>query len=218
MEAEPSLRLKRDPEGTRLRLLAAATSEFAAHGYEGARVERVVLAAGVTTRMLYHYFGDKERLYAAVLEAAYAELRAGERRLDLDAGAPDEALERLVRYTFDFFQNNHVFVRLTQGENLLSGRHARASHTIREMSQPLIDGIDRLIERGAAAGAFAARPDPLQLYISIVALSAHHINNRHTLGAVFGRDLAEPEWINARREHAVAMIMRLVGARSAPDL
>ncbi len=214
MEAETNNRTRRDPEGTRQRLLEAATAEFAAHGFEGARVERVVVAAGVTTRMLYHYFGDKDGLYMAVLEAAYAELRAGERRLDLDAGAPEEALDRLVRYTFDFFQNNQVFVRLTQGENLLSGRRARRSQSIREMSQPLIDGIERLMERGAASGAFRERADPLQLYISIVALSAHHINNRHTLGAVFGRDLADPEWIAARREHAVKMIMRHVGARS----
>lgn len=177
-------------------------------------MERVVVAAGVTTRMLYHYFGDKDGLYVAVLEAAYAELRTGERRLDLDIGAPEEALDRLVRYTFDFFQSNQVFVRLTQGENLLSGRRARRSKSIREMSQPLIDGIGRLIERGVASGAFTSRPDPLQLYISIVALSAHHINNRHTLGVVFGRDLAEEGWIAARREHAVEMIMRHVGARS----
>lgn len=143
------------------------------------------MAAGATTRMLYHYFGDKDGLHVALLEAAYARITGG-RRLDLDAGAPEEVLDRLARYTFDFFKNNQLFVRLTQWENLLSGRRARRSHSIREMSQPLIDGIERLLQRGAAAGAFMMRADPLQLYIGIVALSAHHINNRHTLGAVFG--------------------------------
>lgn len=96
----------RDPERTRERLLRAAARECATHGYDGARVERVVRAARVTTRMLYHYFGNEDLLSVAVLDAVYAEIRAGERELDLDTGTPKEALARLVGFTFDFFQRN----------------------------------------------------------------------------------------------------------------
>ncbi len=214
---------RRDPERTRARLLEVATREFAEHGYEGARVERIVRAARVTPRMLYHYFGSKERLYLAVLDAVYAEIRSGERALDLDAGDPAAAMRRLAGYTFDFFQRNDTFVRITRGENMIGGRLLRRATAVRDMSQPLIDQIDRLLARGVAEGAFRPGVDALQLYVSIVALSVHHLNNGATLSAVFGRDLSDPNWVAERRAHAVAMALRHVGVEGtetgedAPD-
>jgi AcrR family transcriptional regulator len=208
---------KRDPERTRARLLDVATREFADHGFEGARVDRIVRAARVTPRMLYHYFGSKERLYLDVLDAVYAEIRAGERDLDLDAGDPVDAMRRLVGFTFDFFQKNRVFVRITRGENMLGGRYLRRSQMIRDMSQPLIDQIDRLLARGVAEGAFRAGVDALQLYVSIVALSVHHLNNAATLSAVFGRELSDRAWIAERRAHAVVMALRHVGVDAVED-
>jgi len=205
-------RRARDPERTRARLLEAAKREFADHGYEGARVERVVRAARVTTRMLYHYFGNKELLYLAVLDAVYAEIRAGERALDLESGAPDEALARLVGFTFDFFQRNDAFVRLTRGENMLEGRFLKRSRMIQDMSQPLLDAIARLLARGVSAGTFRENLDPLQLYVTIVALGAHHLNNVHTLSAVFGRDLQALDWLTQRRTHAIEMTLRYATA------
>jgi len=55
---------------TRDKLLAAAVKVFVEHGFAGARVDAVAAAAGVNKRMLYHHFGDKQGLYAAVLDHA----------------------------------------------------------------------------------------------------------------------------------------------------
>jgi AcrR family transcriptional regulator len=216
-ETAPARPRRRDPERTRARLLEVAILEFSEHGYEGARVDRIVRAAEVTPRMLYHYFGNKERLYLAVLDAVYAEIRAGERELRLDEGDPTEAMRRLVGYTFDFFRRNGTFVRITQGENLLSGRYVRRSGLVRDMSQPLIVAIERLLARGVAAGVFRPGVDALQLYVSMVALGVHHINNAATLGAVFGRDLTDPAWTAERRAHAVAMVLRHLGVDACED-
>jgi AcrR family transcriptional regulator len=59
----------RDPARTRRAILAAARDEFARHGPAGARVDRVAAEAGVNKRMLYHYFGNKDGLWDAVLAA-----------------------------------------------------------------------------------------------------------------------------------------------------
>jgi len=63
----------RDPERTRARILDAAKTEFAAHGYAGARVDRIAAAANVNKRMLYHYFGNKRALYREVYARQVAE-------------------------------------------------------------------------------------------------------------------------------------------------
>lgn len=51
------------------RILAAAEAEFAAHGFPGARVERIAAAAAVNKQLLFHYFDSKAGLYKAVANA-----------------------------------------------------------------------------------------------------------------------------------------------------
>jgi AcrR family transcriptional regulator len=59
--------LRRDPERTRGKILAAALEEFAAHGFAGARVDEIARRAKINKRMLYHYYADKDGLFRAVL-------------------------------------------------------------------------------------------------------------------------------------------------------
>jgi AcrR family transcriptional regulator len=59
----------RDSEATKARLMAAATTEFAAHGVAGARVDRIATAAGSNKQLIYAYFGSKDQLFDAVLAA-----------------------------------------------------------------------------------------------------------------------------------------------------
>lgn len=66
MASGSTARSPRDPAGTRARILDAAKTEFAAHGYAGARIDRIATAADVNKRMLYHYFGAKRDLYREV--------------------------------------------------------------------------------------------------------------------------------------------------------
>ena len=63
---------RRDPVRTRERILRAARREFVAKGIAGARVDAIARAAAVNKRMLYHYFGDKDALYRAVLREGIA--------------------------------------------------------------------------------------------------------------------------------------------------
>jgi AcrR family transcriptional regulator len=56
----------RDGEGSRQRLLDAATAEFAAYGIAGARVDRIAAAAAVNKAQMYGWFGSKDGLFDAV--------------------------------------------------------------------------------------------------------------------------------------------------------
>jgi AcrR family transcriptional regulator len=48
-------------------LLEAAAEQFAKYGPKGTRVQDIVQAAGINERMIYHHFGSKAGLYAAVM-------------------------------------------------------------------------------------------------------------------------------------------------------
>lgn len=61
-------------EQTKSRILDAALAEFAAHGIAGARVDRIAAAAACNKNLLYVYFGNKEKLFGAVLETHLSRL------------------------------------------------------------------------------------------------------------------------------------------------
>ena len=71
--------------------------------YDGARIDRIAAASGMSKPMIYSYFGDKDDLYAAALREAYVQIREGERTLNLSNLAPSDAIRALVEFTLDHF-------------------------------------------------------------------------------------------------------------------
>ncbi|MGA9872385.1 MAG: TetR family transcriptional regulator [Rhodococcus sp. (in: high G+C Gram-positive bacteria)] len=63
--------MKADTGATRARIVAAARTEFAAHGLAGARVDRISASASASKERLYAYFGDKESLFRAAVEDGF---------------------------------------------------------------------------------------------------------------------------------------------------
>lgn len=197
----------RHPERTRERILDAATAEFSARGLGGARVDSIADAAGVNKRMLYHYFGNKEDLFLAVLERAYEKIRREESALALDALPPVDAMRRLVRFTFDYFVGNQYFVALLNSENLHKARHIRRSPRAASINRPIVGALARILARGRKAGVFRGGVDPLQLYISIAGVAYFYFSNIHTLSTIFARDLGAPAALAARRRHVSDVIL-----------
>jgi AcrR family transcriptional regulator len=107
-------KVKRDPEGTRRRILEAATQQFSTHGLSGARVDAIATAADTNERMLYYYFQSKEGLYIAVLEAMYGEFANHEVSMDL-SGLPPVAFRR--KGAGCFRRNGASDRRLIRGSN-----------------------------------------------------------------------------------------------------
>ena len=70
-----------------------------------------------------------------------------------------------------------------------------------------------LAPRSRTWESFARGVDPLQLYVSIAALSYFYLGNNHTLSAVFGRDLATPAHA-ARLAHMTDVILGYLRRRT----
>jgi AcrR family transcriptional regulator len=197
----------RDPERTRQRILDAATEEFARYGLGGARVDRIAERAGANKRMLYYYFGDKDRLFLAALEASYAHIRSAEQALELEHLVPREALRRLVLFTWDYFLEHPEFMTLLNSENLHKGRHVRRSRRVGKLHTPLVETLGAILRRGEREGVFRKGVDPVQLYISIAGEGYFYLSNRYTLSQIFKRDLMAPRALAARARHNADMIV-----------
>ena len=178
----------RDAERTKAAILGAARDEFCEQGFNGARVDAIAGRAKANKRLLYHYFGNKEALYQAVLLDAYKEIRGGERELSLSLHPPVEAMDRLVRFTFRHFLANPWFPRLLAVENLQNARFLKRIKDIPAINSPLVAELADILARGHAAGVFRTDVDPMQLYISIAGLGYFYVSNMKTLSVIFDRE------------------------------
>jgi AcrR family transcriptional regulator len=216
-KAKRTQRWQRDPEGMRIRILEAAKKEFAAHGIGGARVDRIAAEAGANKRMLYYHVGNKEDLYLAVLEGAYEQIRVEERGLDLDHLDPPEAITRLIEFTWGYFIRNPEFMALLNTENQARARHLKRSTKVKSMHSPFVEMIRTVVRRGVERGDFLIAMDPVQLYISIAALSFFYLSNGATLSVIFGRDLLSRPAKEERLTHMVALVLAALTGKSVAE-
>jgi AcrR family transcriptional regulator len=199
-----------DPERTIADIIKVATREFAERGLAGARIDHIAQAMRTSKRMIYYYFGNKEGLYIRVLEEAYRGMRKIESQLQLDDLAPEDALRKLVGFTVDYQLANPDFIRLVMTENIHRGKYLARSKAIQQLNIPAIDGLRRVYDRGLQAGVFRSGIDPVDLHMSISALSVFNVANRHTFSLIFQRDLESSAAIVARRDSIMEMIVRFV--------
>src|SRR5258707_1038123 len=120
-----AMRKPKAPEANRARIVKAAIEEFAARGFKGASMNAIAARTHTTRALINYYFGSKEKVYLAVLEHVYAEIREAENLLDLDHLNPVEAIRRIVEFTFDYYLGHEGFVRLVVAENQARGRHLK---------------------------------------------------------------------------------------------
>jgi len=198
---------RRDPAATRTKLLAAARREFASRGLAGARVDEIAARAGVNKQLVYHYFGDKDALYLAVLEWVYEELRAQERKLNLEGLPPEEAIRKLIEASFDHLAAHPDFIVLLNDENRGGARHVRGSRRLPAMHSPLVSMVSKILREGVRTGVFRKGINPVQLYISIAGLSYFYFSNTPTLSAIFGTDLSQAGQRRARRKHVTDLVL-----------
>lgn len=205
------------PVETRQRILDVATKEFSAKGFDGARVDDIMRIAKVSKNLIYHYFGSKERLFIAVLEAAYEGMHAYQTTWPIDVKSPVDGVRKLVRSTFGYWRDSPEFIGLLNSENFHKGKHLRKTKLTKAGYSGLLENIGNLLKEGERSGDFRANVDPVELYISISALAYHFLSNQYTLAYLLDRKLSTEDDMNARIAHIEELILGYLrfGARKS---
>jgi AcrR family transcriptional regulator len=201
-----------DPERTKANILEVAAAEFGEKGLAGARIDEIAALTQTSKRMIYYYFGSKEGLYLRVLEESYRKVRDIEAELHLEDLEPEQALRRLVAFTFDHHLSHENYIRLVMSENINRGQFIAQSKNIQQLNVPAIAAIRHLYQRGVKAGTFRPGLDAVDIHASISALSFFNVSNRHTFGVIFKLDTRSPAYIAHRRDSVVEMVLRFVRA------
>lgn len=162
MSARP--KRTRDAEASRARVWAAAAAEFAARGFDGAKVDRIAAAAHVNKAMLYYHFASKAGLYNAVLQDTFAAITEAVRGVRDKGGTPDAQLRAWVKAIALVAEARPFFPPIWLREIAEGGRHLdpKVAQHLREV----LSMLAAILHEGVAAGTMKpAHPFLVQLSI-----------------------------------------------------
>lgn len=195
---------QRDPARTRELILEAATAEFGAHGYAGARIGAIAARAGVNVQLISYYFDGKEALYQAISQ------RWRERQGDLaPAGTP--LPEQLRRYALEALRN-------PAGVRLLAWNGLEYAGTAAPAGTGLFaETIDNL-RKAQESGRLPADLDPAYLVIMLMAMTMAPTTLPHIVEAVCGVDPRSPEFLERFADQVAALASHIgVGPAAAGE-
>lgn len=204
----PRRRRARDAALAQATILNVARSHFVSRGIAGARVDQIAAAAGYSKAMLYHYYGNKETLYAAVLAQACREIAAPQPTADWAVVGPVAALEAFVRGTAALLRRDPAILNLLALENLNEAAHLRSPMLLGD-HPGLLTQLRDILEAGAVAGVFRAGIDPVHLHVALWSMIAHTVSNRFTLSATLGVDIASDAFLDQHVDVVVEMVIGL---------
>jgi len=195
------------PEESRAAILKAAAYEFAEYGIAGARTDAIAREAHVNKALLYYYFKDKETLYGAVLDDAFAGLKSAVFQvLDSDLPSRDKMLAYAGAY-FDFIASNQLYPRLMQRE-MMRAREGKSPHidkVIKAYIQPIFVRVSELLRQGIAEGHF--RPvNPAHFVQSVVAMIVFYFSSGPMMQKIAGFNPLTAERIAERRASVLDFI------------
>ncbi len=191
---------RRQPEASRHAILQAALVEFAQEGLAGARMDRIAVSAGVNKALLYYYFRDKERLYGAVLDRFFAQLR---QRVMAVCDQPGTAGERFLAYAkthFDSIAESPYYAHIFMGE-LMSASRGGSVHLDRIVENYVLaigSRVLALVQEGVDSGEFRS-VDAEQFVPSAIGSIVHYFLTAPLRRKFLHEDTSTEPAIHARR-------------------
>lgn len=205
----------RDAAATQRRLLAAAEGEFAAQGYQGARLRNIASQAGVQPALIHHYFVDKEGLYRAMLDAALGESSSQSWQILDREGTLDELIERFVRMLLAFNEKHQNLLAILRHE---ARAGSPASDVTRQVVHtqvtPLVAAVSAYLQRLRDSGEVRADCDLDELIMMALALCSYPFMERPFLEVCMPSRLITDEASRAARE---AKICEAIARIARPD-
>jgi AcrR family transcriptional regulator len=161
----------------RQEILSAALTAFVEKGFAAATIDDVRRLSGASTGSIYHHFGGKEGLAAALYVEGLGEYQQGFLERLRAARGPEEAVKGLVRHHLRWVERNPNLARF-----ILNRRQtevlAATEEPMRELNRSFMAEATTLLEPWVASGAL--RRLPLDLFNAVL-LGPLHEFTRHWL-------------------------------------
>jgi AcrR family transcriptional regulator len=149
------------PAERKREILEAALRGFAEKGLAGTTVEEVRRRSGASVGSIYHHFGDKEGIAAALYVASLQDYQRGFQELLAHGSDPEQTVKALVRHHLRW-----VAADRDRALFLLSGAPPRAADGIAEVNRDALRLTSRWLAEHVRAGRL--RDVPFDLFYSVL--------------------------------------------------
>lgn len=216
----PGARRERNAVETKKRILEAAGAEFAAKGYDGARLGNIARQAGIQQALIHHYFEDKARLFEAVLALGLESMTKGvwdlleqlgfrgktERREHVTRDDIRILAEAFIGVLFRFYSHNGVFLAMVGHESRTN--REQAHRVLVDNVRPLFEAIVGRIREMSENGNVRRDVDAPNLVLSCIAMASFAFEQKGFVTALWpAADLESESFITTRKAAIVNMVL-----------
>lgn len=205
---------RRQKLSTKDRLLQVGIQLFATHGFHGTSIKRIVNAAKVNERMIYHYFGSKQKYYQSVLRQVYHKMEELADAAFASCQSVEAIIREGVRFYFAFHQNNPEFTSLILRENLDHEKLINTPDFILA-KHPLLQQLEKVIQQDIAQGKVRPDLNAKYLVVSLIGSCQIYHSNRFTLAKSLKLDLGSKRSLEEGMEHTSRLLLRGVAPAGA---
>lgn len=199
--------MSRRAEITKQKIIETAEVIFSEKGLYGSRVDEIAERAGVNKRMIYVYYGSKERLYINVIEEIYSRLAKWESALltrELDC---EVAIHTIINHLFEFLYRNPTFVKIVMWENLNEAKYLEQSN-VANIKGASLELLRNTLKQGIEKGTFRSDINLDEMVLSINQFCFSYFSNIHTFGRIMKVDFGKKEEAIKRATHVADMILK----------
>ena len=189
---------------TKEKILTAAEKEFSEYGFGAARVDNIASTSGINKKLIYSHFGNKEELYATVLDNVYTRLSDYEDMISQKEFLGVESIRETILQYFEFLATNPSFVRLVLWENLGGAKYADAVHS------GIFAGAKELLHKGIKSGVVRSDLDVEQTVMSMNMFCFSAFSNSNTVSKLLGKDLSAREELDKRANHIADVLIKYI--------
>lgn len=194
---------------TRERILDAASREFSASGFDGARTQAIADTAGVNKAMIYYHFEDKRHLYEEVLAHNLSQV-LGEvvtAAIGADLRARDRIGGLLSGFSRFLSENPHMRSLMLREVASGAGTLRRVAAGLREKvpgmdPRRMLTGVEEMMERGEIR-----QGDPAQVLLHLISLAVFPHIARPLLEILLGMDSTQIHRFFEARPAAIDVLL-----------
>jgi AcrR family transcriptional regulator len=196
-------------QSSRDKILDAAEALFAKRGYAGIGLAEIAEAVGLGKSSLFHHFGTKAQLYAAVTGRILARVEDELTRSLARGGDPVVRLERWLDDLIDLLAAHPTYARLLLRalfeDDDLPGESPEEVEAQRA-TESILASVGALLREGMSSGLFRAAHVPHML-LTFVGLTVFPFASGEFGAEVLHRDVLDPGEVR-RRKREVRDLLR----------
>jgi AcrR family transcriptional regulator len=200
---------KRNPEGSRRRILDAGEHAFALRGFGGARLRDIAQEAGVHHALVHHYYGDKRGLLQEVIRRGLERLALACGEALADSTTLDATTRAFVGALFDFCSENRGLLRII--DDAFRNRELVSFDVTQEalstLAGPVLTGVRHTIEQGQKHGTVRSDISVDSLLVLNFGAIVYRFDTAESLLSVLGMPERNVQDMAVEREHTIQFVL-----------